>query len=31
VGEGICERGSDAKVMVEERKMKEHGWLKEAG
>jgi hypothetical protein len=27
VGEIICGRGSDAKVMAEERKMKELGWL----
>jgi hypothetical protein len=28
VGEVICGRGSDVKVMVEERKMKEPGWFK---
>jgi hypothetical protein len=27
VGEVICGRGSDAKVMAEERKMKEPRWL----
>jgi hypothetical protein len=31
VGEVICGRGSDLKVMVEERKMKESGWLKGSG
>jgi hypothetical protein len=32
VGEVICGRGSDVKVMVEERKkMKEPGWLKGKG
>jgi hypothetical protein len=29
VGEVICGRGSDVKVMVEERKMKKPEWLKE--
>jgi hypothetical protein len=28
VGEVICGRGSDVKIMVEERKIKEPGWLK---
>jgi hypothetical protein len=31
VGEVICGRGSDAKVMVEERKMREPGLLKGSG
>jgi hypothetical protein len=30
VGEVICERGSDVKIMVE-GKIKEPGWLKESG
>jgi hypothetical protein len=31
VGEVICGRGSDVKVMVDERKLKEPGWLKGSG
>jgi hypothetical protein len=31
VGEVICGRGSDVKIMVEERKIKEPGWLKGSG
>jgi hypothetical protein len=31
VGEVICGRGSDVKIMVEERKIKEPRWLKGSG